>query len=67
MADGLTNAFTFVNRYYIAEGVRLYAQETWRQVMKDKGRQLVARHIDQVRHGSQDWLNSLLFNSLVRF
>ncbi|KAF8068347.1 hypothetical protein HT031_002036 [Scenedesmus sp. PABB004] len=37
-----------LNRYYVAEGVRLYAQETWRRVMADTGRAAVARHIDQV-------------------
>jgi hypothetical protein len=36
-------------RYYIAEGVRLYAQETWRRVMGDSGRANVAKYIDQVR------------------
>jgi hypothetical protein len=36
-------------RYYIAEGVRLYAQDTWQMVVKDKGRDLVAKYIDKVR------------------
>lgn len=36
-------------RYYVAEGVRLFAQDTWRQVMGDSGRDMVARHISQVR------------------
>jgi hypothetical protein len=35
-------------RYYVAEGVRLYAQETWRRVMRDGGRAAVARHIGPV-------------------
>uniref|UniRef100_A0A1X7T4L7 Tubulin-specific chaperone D C-terminal domain-containing protein n=1 Tax=Amphimedon queenslandica TaxID=400682 RepID=A0A1X7T4L7_AMPQE len=35
-------------RYYIAEGVRLYSQETWRQVTMGKGTQLVENYIDKV-------------------
>lgn len=38
-----------MNRYYVAEGVRLYAQESWRQVMGEGGRQQVAVYIDKVR------------------
>eukprot|EP00879_Flechtneria_rotunda_P017789 GHRR01018648.1.p1 GENE.GHRR01018648.1~~GHRR01018648.1.p1 ORF type:complete len:558 (+),score=195.68 GHRR01018648.1:134-1807(+) len=37
-----------LQRYYVAEGVRLYAQETWRQVMGNTGRTQVAKYIDQV-------------------
>ncbi|GIL88525.1 hypothetical protein Vretifemale_16489 [Volvox reticuliferus] len=37
-----------LNRYYVAEGVRLYAQETWLRVMGDGGRAAVARHIGPV-------------------
>ncbi|XP_019856793.1 PREDICTED: uncharacterized protein LOC100631796 [Amphimedon queenslandica] len=37
-----------LNRYYIAEGVRLYSQETWRQVTMGKGTQLVENYIDKV-------------------
>lgn len=32
-----------LNRYYVAEGVRLYSQETWTMVMKDEGRVWVAK------------------------
>jgi hypothetical protein len=35
-------------RYYVAEGVRRFAQETWRQVMGNGGRMQVAKHINQV-------------------
>lgn len=35
-------------RYYVAEGVKLFAQETWRLVMADTGRLQVAKHIDEV-------------------
>ena len=37
-----------VCRYYVAEGVRIYNQETWRQVMAGGGRQLVEQHIQPV-------------------
>ncbi len=37
-----------LNRYYVAEGVRLYAQESWARVMGTSGRQRVAEHVDQV-------------------
>ena len=35
-------------RYYVAEGVRLYSQETWRQVTMGKGVELVEKYIDSV-------------------
>ncbi len=34
-----------LNRYYVAEGVRLYSQETWRNVTEGKGVSLVEKHI----------------------
>ncbi|XP_045581052.1 uncharacterized protein [Procambarus clarkii] len=37
-----------LNRYYAAEGVRLYAQETWRQVAGSEGKALVEKYIDPV-------------------
>ncbi|CAG9464545.1 unnamed protein product [Pedinophyceae sp. YPF-701] len=37
-----------LNRYYVAEGVRLYSQETWRLVMGERGREEVARCIAEV-------------------
>lgn len=37
-----------LNRYYVAEGVRVFSQETWRMLMGDSGRQQVAEHIDAV-------------------
>jgi hypothetical protein len=42
-------------RYYVAEGVRLYSQETWRQVMGTIGRSKVAKFINQVRAGDALW------------
>ena len=36
------------NRYYIAEGVRLYSQDTWRHVTEGRGIQLVEQYIQQV-------------------
>jgi len=35
-------------RYYTAEGVRIYSQETWNAVTDGKGKQLVEQHIDAV-------------------
>ena len=35
-------------RYYVAEGVRLYSQETWRLVMGERGREEVAKCAPQV-------------------
>lgn len=37
-----------LNRYYVAEGVRLYSQETWRLAVGDKGREWVAKCINNV-------------------
>lgn len=34
-----------LNRYYVAEGVRLYSIESWALVMKAEGKALLARHI----------------------
>lgn len=32
-----------LNRYYVADGVRLYSQETWKRVVGDNGRDFVAQ------------------------
>ena len=37
-----------LNRYYVAEGVRVFSQETWQLLMGNEGRQRVAEHIDVV-------------------
>ena len=40
-----------LNRYYLAEGVRIYSQETWKMVTAKEdggGRQVVINHIDSV-------------------
>ncbi|KAK3093794.1 hypothetical protein FSP39_020339 [Pinctada imbricata] len=37
-----------LNRYYVAEGVRIYSQDTWRQVTEGEGRHLVEKHIKVV-------------------
>ncbi|KAL0266896.1 UNVERIFIED_CONTAM: hypothetical protein PYX00_009320 [Menopon gallinae] len=34
-----------LNRYYIADGVRIYSQETWRQVAGSAGKELVEQHL----------------------
>ena len=40
-----------LNRYYLAEGVRIYSQETWRLVTtleEGGGRKLVEKYIEEV-------------------
>nr|XP_039248911.1 uncharacterized protein LOC120326658 [Styela clava] len=37
-----------LNRYYVADGVRIYSQETWRQLSEGKGREMVETYIDDV-------------------
>ena len=37
-----------LNRYYIAEGVRIYSQDTWRMVSKEQGKELVEKYIADV-------------------
>eukprot|EP00794_Sanderia_malayensis_P007320 gene7320-8138_t len=37
-----------LNRYYLAEGVRLFNQETWKQLVGDKGKELVMKYIGEV-------------------
>eukprot|EP00954_Amorphochlora_amoebiformis_P020109 1336982-Amorphochlora_amoeboformis.AAC.1 len=37
-----------INRYYVAQGVRIYSHETWRMVMGERGPELVAKYIDKV-------------------
>ena len=37
-----------LNRYYVAEGVRLYNQETWSRVLGNTGREVVAQYIKEV-------------------
>ncbi|ESO94206.1 hypothetical protein LOTGIDRAFT_232463 [Lottia gigantea] len=37
-----------LNRYYVAEGVRIYSQDTWKTITHGEGRNLVERHIGAV-------------------
>ncbi|CAH1263660.1 Hypp2742 [Branchiostoma lanceolatum] len=37
-----------LNRYYVAEGVRIYSQETWKKVTQTEGKALVEEYITQV-------------------
>nr|CAB3256599.1 importin-4-like [Phallusia mammillata] len=37
-----------LNRYYIAEGVRIYSQDTWKIISEGHGKQLVEEHIAYV-------------------
>ncbi len=34
-----------LNRYYLAEGVKLYSQDTWKQVVQDKGKEYVLQFL----------------------
>lgn len=37
-----------LNRYYVAEGVRVYSIETWRKVFGDQGKQIVSKYADDI-------------------
>ncbi|PIK43733.1 hypothetical protein BSL78_19410 [Apostichopus japonicus] len=37
-----------LNRYYVAEGVKIYCQETWRQIVGEQGKALVEKYIEEV-------------------
>jgi len=37
-----------LNRYYVAEGVRVYAIETWRNSFGEGGRQVVRDYADEI-------------------
>eukprot|EP00041_Stephanoeca_diplocostata_P031731 m.995258 g.995258 ORF g.995258 m.995258 type:complete len:648 (-) comp24016_c0_seq8:1667-3610(-) len=37
-----------LNRYYVAEGVRLYSQETWKLMVGERGKVLVETHIADI-------------------
>lgn len=40
-----------LNRYYIADGVRIYSQESWKRVVQESGRMLVKKYISHfVKH-----------------
>ena len=46
--DSIVNPLAVIPRHYVAEGVRLYCQETWKLVTEMKGVQLVEKYIAQV-------------------
>lgn len=37
-----------LNRYYMAEGVRIYCQQTWKLVVGSKGIHFVEKYLDDV-------------------
>ncbi len=45
--------------YYVAEGVRLYSQETWRVVTQTRGVQLVEQYIHKVVSGVMGFLHAV--------
>ena len=36
-----------LNRYYVAEGVRLYSLETWKLIVGTNGRELLAKYMPE--------------------
>eukprot|EP00003_Mantamonas_plastica_P006393 TRINITY_DN1519_c1_g2_i1.p1 TRINITY_DN1519_c1_g2~~TRINITY_DN1519_c1_g2_i1.p1 ORF type:complete len:707 (+),score=256.45 TRINITY_DN1519_c1_g2_i1:1841-3961(+) len=36
-----------LNRYYVAEGVRVYSQDSWKRIVGMEGRNLIAQYIDE--------------------
>lgn len=36
------------NRYYLADGVKLFSQETWRMFMGEAGREMVGKYAQDV-------------------
>lgn len=52
------------NRYYLADGVKLYSQETWQMFMGNGGREMVGKH---ARHVTEYYcMASELDNHCVR-
>jgi len=37
-----------LNRYYVAEGVKIYSQETWKEIFGDEGRQVVCKFAAEI-------------------
>lgn len=37
-----------LNRYYIADGVRIYTQNTWKEIFGEAGKKVVEEHIDAI-------------------
>ena len=37
-----------LNRYYVAEGVRVYSNETWRIVFGESGKDIVRKYADEI-------------------
>lgn len=37
-----------MNRYYVAEGVRVYSIETWRKVFGEQGKEVVSKYADDI-------------------
>ena len=46
--DGMLVPRMCLNRYYVAEGVRVYSNDTWRQCFGEQGKQLVCKYADEV-------------------
>ncbi len=51
ISTGDITIVSYLTRYYVAEGVRIYNQDTWRLMTGGDGKQLVEMYIkDVVRH-----------------
>ncbi len=37
-----------MNRYYVAEGVKIYSNDTWKLVHEDKGKEVICKYAEQV-------------------
>lgn len=46
--DGLMVPRMCLNRYYVAEGVKIYSNETWRLVHGTQGREIISKHAGAV-------------------
>jgi len=46
--DGLLVPRMCLNRYYVAEGVKIFSNETWKIVHEDKGKEVICKYAEQV-------------------
>lgn len=46
--DGMLVPRMCLNRYYVAEGVKIYSQDTWKSTFGDEGRQLVCTYATEI-------------------
>lgn len=39
--------FNFCSRYYVAEGVRIYSQQSWKMIVGSEGKHMVEKYITE--------------------